>query len=98
MDPQGLWNKSYSEARLPEVPTMLLELLSHQNFTDMRYGLDPRFRFTVSRAIYKGMLKYLSYNSGQPYIVQPLSVEQFSSRFVAKKQSGIEMDACNRQY
>lgn len=83
---RGLWNKSYSEARLPEVPTMLLELLSHQNFTDMRYGLDPRFRFTVSRAIYKGMLKYLSYNSGQPYIVQPLPVEQFSSRFVAKNK------------
>ena len=27
-----MWNKSYSESRVPEVPTMLLELLSHQNF------------------------------------------------------------------
>ncbi|MBV5331186.1 fibronectin type III domain-containing protein, partial [bacterium] len=54
---RGLWNKSYSEARVPEVPTMLLELLSHQNFSDMRYGLDPRFRFAVSRAIYKGKNK-----------------------------------------
>ena len=53
---RGKWNQSYYEARVPRVPTMLLELLSHQNFADMRYGLDPRFRFTVSRAIYKGML------------------------------------------
>ena len=66
---RGLWNKSYSESRVPEVPTILLELLSHQNLADMRYGLDPRFRFTVSRAIYKGMLKYMSFNSGTPYIV-----------------------------
>ena len=50
---RGKWNQSYYEARVPRVPTMLLELLSHQNFADMRYGLDPRFRFTVSRAIYK---------------------------------------------
>ena len=48
---RGMWDKSYSEARVPEVSTMLLELLSHQNFADMRYGLDPRFRFAVSRAI-----------------------------------------------
>jgi hypothetical protein len=83
---RGLWNRSYSESRVPEVPTMLLELLSHQNFADMRYGLDPRFRFTVSRAIYKGILKYLSFNSGQNLVVQPLPVNAFSSRFVAKNK------------
>lgn len=43
----------YIEARVPEVPTMLLELLSHQNLTDMRYGLDPQFKFDVARAVYK---------------------------------------------
>ena len=80
---RGLWNKSYSESREPEVPTMLLELLSHQNLADMRYGLDPRFRFTVSRAIYKAMLKYIAYNNNQSYVVQPLPVEHFSTRFVA---------------
>ena len=47
---RGMWDASYYEARVPEVPAMLLELLSHQNFADMRYGLDPTFRFTVSRA------------------------------------------------
>ena len=40
---RGMWNRSYYEARVPCVPTMLLESLSHQNFADMRYGNDPRF-------------------------------------------------------
>ncbi len=90
---RGLWNKSYSEARMPEVPTMLLELLSHQNFADMRYGLDPRFRFTVSRAIYKGILKYLAFNSNQDYVIQPLPVEQFSCRFIEKNRLELRWNA-----
>ena len=77
---RGLWNRSYYEARVPSVPTMLLELLSHQNFNDMRYGLDPRFRFTVSRAIYKGILRYLSFQYDRPYVVQPLPVEAFAAQ------------------
>ncbi|MFA7141000.1 MAG: fibronectin type III domain-containing protein, partial [Proteiniphilum sp.] len=74
-----LWNRSYAEARIPEVPTMLLELLSHQNFADMRYGLDPSFRFTVSRSIYKGILKFLTTQYNRPYVVQPLPVREFSA-------------------
>ena len=72
-------DRSYAEARTPEVPAMLLELLSHQNFADMKYGLDPSFRFTVSRAIYKGMLKYLSLVNNVPYTVQPLPVANFAA-------------------
>lgn len=72
---RGKWNSSYAEARVPEVPAILLELLSHQNFADMRYGLDPRFRFIVSRAIYKGMLKFLCSQRGSQYVVQPLPVD-----------------------
>lgn len=78
-----LWNRSYAEARIPNVPTMLLELLSHQNFADMRYGLDPSFRFTVSRSIYKGMLRFLATQYNRPYVVQPLPVKEFSTRFVS---------------
>ena len=48
---RGMWNKNYAETRRPEVPSMILELLSHQNYEDMQYALDPRFRFVVSRAI-----------------------------------------------
>lgn len=72
---RGMWDKAYSEASTPKVPTMLLELLSHQNFADMQYGLDPKFRFTVSRAIYKGILKYISSQYNFNYVVQPLPVE-----------------------
>lgn len=74
---RGMWDRAYYEARVPNVPTMLLELLSHQNFADMRYGLDPRFRFTVCRAIYKAMLRYLSFQYSKPYVVQPLPVAGF---------------------
>lgn len=75
---RGMWDRSYAEARVPEVPTMLLELLSHQNFADMKYGLDPAFRFVVSRAVYKGMLQFLAERDGRPYVVQPLPVRSFS--------------------
>ena len=72
-----LWDRSYSESRTTDVPAVLLEILSHQNFADMRYGLDPSFRFLVSRAIYKGILKYLACRYSTPYVVQPLPVHAF---------------------
>lgn len=78
---RGMWNQSYYEARVPRVPAMLLELLSHQNFADMRYGNDPRFRFTVSRAIYKGILRFISSQYGQEFVVQPLPVDHMSLHF-----------------
>ena len=83
---RGMWNRSYYEARVPRVPTMLLELLSHQNFADMRYGLDPRFRFTVSRAIYKGMLQFLASQYGTDYVVQPLPVDHMAVRMVGDNE------------
>lgn len=76
-----IWDRSYRESRTPSCPAMLLELLSHQNFADMKYGLDPKFRFTVSRAVYKGMLKYLSNRYGCAYAVQPLPVESVGVSF-----------------
>lgn len=75
---RGMWDQSYYEARVPQVPTMLLELLSHQNFADMKYGLDPNFRFTVSRAIYKGMLEFIAKRDNKEYMVQPLPVNSFA--------------------
>jgi peptidoglycan/xylan/chitin deacetylase (PgdA/CDA1 family) len=75
---RGLWDRQYSEAWRPNVPTMLLELLSHQNLADMQFGLDPRFRFQVSRSIYKGMLRFLTSREGRDYVVQPLSPDHFA--------------------
>ena len=79
---RGMWNQSYIEARIPDVPTMLLELLSHQNFADMRYGLDPRFHFLICRAIYKGMLRYICFQNKQEPIVQPLPPDRLYTELV----------------
>jgi hypothetical protein len=78
-----LRDASYSEASVADAPTLLLELLSHQNLADMTYGLDPRFRFTVARAIYKGMARYLN---GAETPIQPLAPHSFAiSRVEGKK-------------
>lgn len=92
---RGMWNQSYNEARTPKVPTMLLELLSHQNFADMRYGLDPRFRFTVSRAVYKGMLQFLASQYKQKYVVQPLPVDHFALKFAGENEVELSWQPVN---
>ena len=89
-----VWDRGYRESRTPSCPAMLLELLSHQNFADMKYGLDPAFRFTVSRAVYKGMLKYLSNRYGSRYAVQPLPVEHMGVRFNGDDRAVISWKAC----
>ena len=83
---RGLWNRAYYEARVPGAPTMLLELLSHQNFADMRYGSDPRFKFLVARAVYKGILRYVASQYGTPCIVQPLPVEGLATEFTGEDE------------
>ena len=50
----------------------------------MRYGLDPRFRFTVSRAIYKGILRFLAFQYKQDCVVQPLPVDHFRIAFAGR--------------
>jgi hypothetical protein len=71
---RSLNDANYAESRVPEVPTVLIELLSHKNMPDMIYGLNPRFRFDASRAIYKGILRYLHAKEGTQPVVQPLPV------------------------
>jgi hypothetical protein len=86
-------DKSYFEAREPEVPTMLLELLSHQNFADMKYGLDPAFRFTVSRAVYKGILKFLARRDNREYVVSPLAPKAFAINVSAPSKYNLTWSA-----
>ncbi len=83
---RGMWDSEYSEAYRPNVPTMLLELLSHQNLTDVRYLLEPQFKFDVSRAIYKGMLRFIATQNNYPYVVQPLPVDHLSAEFTSEKE------------
>ncbi|MBR3566388.1 MAG: xanthan lyase [Paludibacteraceae bacterium] len=73
-----LRNSSYSETRNPVVPTIILESLSHQNIADMRYGHDPRFKFLLARAVYKGIAKYLAEQENTTYTIQPLPVNSFA--------------------
>lgn len=76
---RALRNARYSESMRPNVPSTLLELLSHQNLRDMEYAMDPHFRFDVSRAIYKSMLRFVADQHGLDYIVQPLPVTHMMS-------------------
>ena len=76
-----LWNRYYSEAARPNVPAALLELLSHHNFLDMKFALDPQFRFDASRSIYKAILRFLATQYQQEYVVQPLPVSHFRAEF-----------------
>ena len=75
---RGMWNRNYSETRLPAVPSMILEILSHQNFADMRMGHEPDFKFTVARSVYKAILKHTATMHGTGYVVQPLPVTRFA--------------------
>lgn len=74
---RGMWNKQYSEAARPKVPSILSEVMSHQNFADMMQANDPRFKFDLSRAFYKGILKYLASQNNREYVVEPLPVDHF---------------------
>ena len=80
-----LHNANYCESRYPLVPSVLVEILSHKNMADMRYGLDPHFRFVAARAIYKGLLRYLCAHSGDKAVVQPLPVEAVSTGLAGDK-------------
>lgn len=85
---RSMWNRNYSETRLPAIPSMILELLAHQNFADMKYAYDPNFQFVVGRAVYKSILKYLATMHGENYTVQPLPVNHFA---IQKKGNSLSL-------
>ena len=82
---RGMWNRNYSETRLPAVPSMILEILSHQNFADMKMGHEPDFKFTVARSVYKAILKHTATMHDVDYVVQPLPVTRFAIQEAGKK-------------
>lgn len=71
--------RDLAEVRRPNIPSALIELLSHQNFDDMKYALDPRFRFDVSRAIYKAILRFIAYEYGYEPVIAPLAPKFLSA-------------------
>ena len=82
---RNLYDRNYSETRVPIVPSAILETLSHQNFGDMRYGHDPNFRFTLARSVYTTLLRYICSRHGRPFTVQPLPPDYFHIAFTGKK-------------
>jgi len=84
---RGMWDKNYSETRLPAVPSAILEFLSHQNFTDMTFGHDPNFKFAVGRSIYKSILRFVTSQHDEECVVQPLPVSHFAIKFGKKKNT-----------
>ena len=81
-----MWDKNYNETREPAVPSAILEVMSHQNFGDMRFGLDPNFRFTLARSIYKTLLRYVNEMHGTKCVVQPLAPRNFRIEFGSKNK------------
>lgn len=88
-----LWDRNYSETRMPEVPSAILETLSHQNFPDMKLIQDPGVKFNMARSIYKTILRYVSANHGKPYVVQPLSPKNFSVEFDSQGKATLSWNA-----
>lgn len=74
-----VWDRNYSETRLPAQPSAILETLSHENFPDLRLAHDPYFKFWMARAIYKTVLKFIGRQNKQPVIVQPLAPQKFAA-------------------
>lgn len=82
---RGIWNRNYSESRIPGIPAMILELLSHQNFADVKQAYDPHFQFVAARSIYKGIVKYIATMHKESYAIQPLPVSHFAIELENKK-------------
>ena len=90
-----LFDRNYSETRLPEVPSAILETMSHQSFPDMRYGQDPNFRFTLARSIYKTILRYVNDQHGMSFVVAPLAPNNFRIEFKDKDKIRMSWEPVN---
>ena len=72
---RSLYDRNYSESREPQVPSMILEMLSHQNYADMLVAHDPYCKFLLARAIYKTVLRHIAtMHKDKMPTVQPLPV------------------------
>ncbi len=72
-----LRDRNYSETRIPEVPSAIIETLSHQNFPDVMIGEHPYGKFAVARSIYKTILRYISTQHNKKYVIEPLPPKNF---------------------
>ncbi len=74
------WDRNYAETRMPNVPSAILETMSHQNYADMRYGHDPLFKFALARSVYKSILRFVNHEHGiTSCVAQPLPPRAFAA-------------------
>jgi hypothetical protein len=90
---RDLYDRNYSETRLPNVPSAILETMSHESFPDMLFGQDPNFRFTLARSIYKTILRYINELHGTPYQITPLAPDNFHIEFTDKNEIRLTWNA-----
>ncbi len=77
---RSLYDRNYSESREPQVPSMILEMLSHQNYADMLVAHDPYCKFLMARSVYKGILRHVSsMYRNKAFVVQPLPVRNIAA-------------------
>ena len=93
-----LYDRNYSECRVPEVPSAILEILSHQNFADMKMAQDPNFRFDLARSIYKTLLRYTARMHHTDYVIQPLAPDNISVTISDNGQAKINWTATEDPY
>ena len=93
-----LYDRNYSECRVPEVPSAILETLSHQNFADMRMAQDPNFRFDLARSIYKTLLRYTARMHHTDYVVQPLAPDNVCVTLTTKGEAEVSWTATEDPY
>ncbi len=80
-----LWDRNYSETRLPAVPSAIIETLSHQSFPDMLLGQDPNFRFDMARSLYKTIARFVNGMHGEPTVIEPLQPLNISVSLVKNR-------------
>lgn len=93
-----LYDRNYSETRCPQMPSAILETMSHQNFPDMVMGQDPNFKFTLARSIYKSILQFIAFSHNKPYTVTPLTPINFRIDFTANDTVCIRWNAQTDKY
>ncbi len=76
-DKRFLRDRNYSETRLPNVPSAIIETMSHQSFPDMKIGEHPYGKFMVARSLYKTILRYVASRYKLKYVVEPLPPHAF---------------------
>ena len=95
---RSVYDRNYSETRLPLVPSTILETLSHQSFPDMLYGQHPEFKFQLARTVYKSISRFITQQHGKSFITQPLPPIRVDMRYVNEGELELQWDAQEDKY